>query len=112
MPKHDSDSDLAKLTFDPVAWEPEESESGVLRLLDESHLQLLRRLGAGDNLFLLLQPGGSPHYDFGPDDPVPTELVKLLLTLHAIEFHGAPGALIAMRARLTTLGEALLGRSS
>lgn len=112
MPTHDSDSDRAKLTFEPVAWEPEESESGILRLLDELHLRLLRRLSAGENLFLLLEPGGSPHYDFGPDEPVPADLVKLLLTLRAIEFHGSPGALVAMRARLTALGEALTDRST
>jgi hypothetical protein len=112
MPTHDSDSDGAKLTFDPVAWEPEESESGVLRLLNESQLRLLRRLAAGENLFLLLRPGGSPHYDFGPDDPVAAELVAPLISLRTIEFHGAPGALVAMRARLTALGEALTNRSS
>ena len=110
MPRRDFDFEPAGLSFDPVPWEHDEGESGARDLLDEEHFRLLRRLAAGDNLFLLLESTGKPSYDFGPDEPVPVEPVKRLIDLKAIVFHGAPGALVAMRARLTALGRALISR--
>jgi hypothetical protein len=110
MSDRDSARDEERLTFEPIAWDPDEGDSGILRVLQPEHVRILRRLAAGDALFLLIDPSGVAAYDFGPDDPVPAECVRTLISFRTLEFHGAPGALVALRGRLTRLGRTLLDR--
>ena len=86
----------------------EDDELTPLRSLGQSHRKLLSQIEAGRLLFLILQPGGERTYDFGPDEVVPSEIVDSLVKAQAIEFYGSPASFLAMHAKLTVLGCALL----
>src|SRR4029453_14324523 len=93
---------------EPAAWDDGGEVSPVEHNLTREQLVVLERVAKGQGLFRLLDDNLTPVYDFGPNEPVPVELVGALLGPQGIQFKGVLGFRLPLRAHLTAWGQALL----